>query len=153
MFFSLLLYIALNVFFLNQNNSNNSSNLTELLEDGEASVKASDVFGFRTPRKKGSMLEKAESTKKLLQTPTTPKTPRSALKQGSRTPRTPKTPLSASKRMFGSSCCFQLLWYSYVAVSGSYGIYMSFNTCDIQFDFSEFKKKYLFVIFHRISGC
>ncbi|XP_047493547.1 origin recognition complex subunit 2-like [Penaeus chinensis] len=71
---------------------------TELLEDGEASVKASDVFGFRTPRKKGSMLEKAESTKKLLQTPTTPKTPRSALKQGSRTPRTPKTPLSASKR-------------------------------------------------------
>ncbi|KAG7169286.1 Origin recognition complex subunit 2-like [Homarus americanus] len=69
---------------------------TELFEDGEDPVKGSAVFGFRTPKKKWGMLEKAGSAK-MLDSPSTPKIPRSSLKHYPDSPRTPKTPRSSLK--------------------------------------------------------
>nr|XP_045597029.1 origin recognition complex subunit 2-like [Procambarus clarkii] len=68
---------------------------TELLEDGEDPLKGSSVFGFRTPKKKWGMLEKAESAKKC-ESPTTPKTPKPSLRQYPNTPKTPRTPKTPS---------------------------------------------------------
>jgi len=68
---------------------------TELLENSNELASGNTMFSFQTPKKKTGMLEKAESVKKLLRTPTTPKTPtrRMSLAEAG----TPKTPKSASK--------------------------------------------------------
>ncbi|XP_053633700.1 origin recognition complex subunit 2 [Cherax quadricarinatus] len=71
---------------------------TELL--GESPLKGSSVFGFCTPKKKWGMLEKAESVKKKYGSPSTPKTPKSSLKQYPSTPTTPKRPSTDSKSGF-----------------------------------------------------
>ncbi|KAK3877687.1 hypothetical protein Pcinc_017622 [Petrolisthes cinctipes] len=76
---------------------------TELLEEREGMVKNPIAFGFNTPKKRWSMLEKAGSARKTpTASPSTPTTPRlpHLLPGTPRTPAspsTPKTPRSASR--------------------------------------------------------
>ncbi|MPC30556.1 Origin recognition complex subunit 2 [Portunus trituberculatus] len=72
---------------------------TELLGNEENHIRTATVFGFHTPKKRLSMLEKAESATKTGNSPRTPHTPHSTHRSLPGTPRTPKTPNSARKSM------------------------------------------------------